>query len=119
MKYIITESMVRKAVSKYLDSEEYFILDLGKGFNNYIYFLNFPDSKVAQICVYTHNAFGETRNWIYISRKVIDDISSLFRMSMYESKYIIGEWVENKLGIKSGKIEDAAYEGIHRLIVGG
>lgn len=117
MKYIITESMVSKAVSKYLDNEEYFILDLGKGHNNYIYFLNSPDSEVAKICVYTHNAFGKPRNWIYISRELLDEISTLFRMSRYESKYIIGEWVENNLGITSGKIEDAAYEGSHRLIV--
>lgn len=117
MKYITTESSVRKAVSIYLDNEEYFILDLGKRFNNYIYFLNSPDSRVAKICVYTNNAFGQPRNWIYISRDLIDEISTLFRMSIYESRYVIGNWVEKNLGITSNKIEDTSYEGIHRLIV--
>jgi len=119
MKYIITESMVSNAVSKYLDNEEYFVLDLGKKFNNYIYFLNSPDSEVAKICVYTHNAFGQPRNWIYISNILINEVSSLFRMGRYDSKYVIGEWVEKKLGITSGKIEDASasYEGSHRLDV--
>lgn len=119
MKFIITESNLEKVIFKYLDNKKFIVVDRGRKFNNYVYFLNSNDDEMAQISVYTHNAFGELRNWVYVTYYLIEEISVFFSISKFSSLNIIGEWVGQTLKIEPQKVTDARQEGNYRLIIDG
>ena len=115
MKYLITESKLEKVIFKYLDIQDFVIYDKKKRFSNYIYFLNSESDKESQISVYTNNAFGEVRNWIFVNRDLTDKLSTLFPIDKSDCLDIIKEWVNNTLGISDSTIWDGPYD--YRLMV--
>jgi len=115
MKYIITESKLKKVIFKYLDIQDFVIYDNKKKFSNYIYFLNSESDRESQISVYTNNAFGEVRNWIFVNRDLTDKLSTLFPIGKSDCLDIIKEWVNNTLGISDSTIWDGPYD--YRLMV--
>ena len=120
MKYIITESKLNNIVFKYLDSLNYLIIDNGKKYNNYIYFLNDESDVRAQISVYHKNAFGEIRNWVYVDSDLINLINQFIPIQKSQLPKVIGRWVGDKLGldIPSDEVYNTAYGDMnHRLII--
>ena len=117
MKYIITESKLEKVIFKYLDIQDFVIYDNKKKFSNYIYFLNSESDRESQISVYTNNAFGEVRNWVFVNYDLIEELSDFFSIDKLDCLDIIRVWIIDTLGIKVGKIMDSSGEHYHRLIV--
>ena len=115
MKYLITESKLEKVIFKYLDIQDFVIYDNKKRFNNYIYFLNSESDRESQISVYTNNAFGEVRNWIFVNSDLTDKLSTFFSIDKSDCLDIIKEWVNNTLGISNSTIWDGPYD--YRLMV--
>jgi len=115
MKYLITESKLEKVIFKYLDIQDFVIYDNKKRFSNYIYFLNSESDRESQISVYTNNAFGEVRNWIFVNSDLTDKLSTLFPIGKSDCLDIIKEWVNNTLGISDSTIWDGPYD--YRLSV--
>jgi len=115
MKYLITESKLEKVIFKYLDIQDFVIYDNKKRFSNYIYFLNNESDRESQISVYTNNAFGEVRNWIFVNSDLTDKLSTLFPIGKSDCLDIIKAWVNNTLGISDSTIWDGPYD--YRLMV--
>jgi len=115
MKYLITESKLEKVIFKYLDIQDFVIYDNKKRFSNYIYFLNSESDRESQISVYTNNAFGEVRNWIFVNSDLTDKLSNFFPIGKSDCLDVIKVWVNNTLGISDSTIWDGPYE--YRLTV--
>jgi hypothetical protein len=115
MKYLITESKLEKVIFKYLDIQDFVIYDNKKRFSNYIYFLNSESDRESQISVYTNNAFGEVRNWVFVNRRLTEELTNFFPIGKSDCLDIIKEWVNNTLGISDSTIWDGPYD--YRLMV--
>ena len=98
MKYLITESQFDKVIFRYLDNQDF--IQIKKG--NDIYFVNSEGDKYAQI------RYATSDGWCYINNDLIEEISSFFSLQEFDSKQVIGRWVENKLGINSINVEVAS-----------
>jgi len=90
MKYLITESQLDKVIFKYLDNQDFIQID----FDEKIYFVNSVNDVYAQI------KYDKNDNWCYVYYKLIEEISTFFSMSHYDSELVIGRWVENTLQMK-------------------
>ena len=90
MKFLITESQLDKAIFKYLDNQDFIIIDT----NGSIYFVNSENDEYAQI------RFDKNDGWCGIYDKLVDEISSFFSLGKSDSKEVIGRWVENTLQMK-------------------
>ena len=117
MKYLITESKLNQVIFKYLDIQDFVIYDNKKRFSNYIYFLNSESDRESQISVYTNNAFGEVRNWVFVNSDLIEELSTFFSIVRLDCLDIIKVWINNTLGISDSTIWDGPYE--YRLTVNG
>jgi hypothetical protein len=115
MKYLITESQLNRAVSMYLDKQDFVIYDNKKKFSNYIYFLNNESDRKSQISFYTNNAFGDVRNWVFVNSDLIEELSTFFSIDKSDCLDIIKVWVNNTLGISDSTIWDGPYD--YRLMV--
>ncbi len=115
MKYLITESKLDRVIFKYLDNQDFVIYDNKKKFNNYIYFLNSESDRESQISVYTNNAFGEVRNWVFVNSDLIEELSTFFSIDRLDCLDIIKVWINNTLGISDSTIWDGPYD--YRLTV--
>ena len=115
MKYLITESQLNRAVSMYLDNQDFVIYDNKKKFNNYIYFLNSESDRKSQISLYTNNAFGEVRNWLFINSDLTEELSTFFSIDRLDCLDMIKVWVNNTLDISDSTIWDGPYD--YRLMV--
>jgi hypothetical protein len=115
MKYLITESKLEKVIFKYLDIQDFVIYDNKKKFSNYLYFLNSESDRESQISVYTNNAFGEVRNWVFVNSDLIEELSTFFSIDRLDCLDIIKVWINNTLGISDSTIWDGPYE--YRLTV--
>ncbi len=115
MKYLITESKLEKVIFKYLDIQDFVIYDNKKRFSNYIYFLNNESDRESQISVYTNNAFGEVRNWVFVNSDLIEELSTFFSIDRLDCLDIIKVWINNTLGISDSTIWDGPYD--YRLTV--
>ena len=87
MKYLITESQIDRAVFKYLDNQDFIIIDT----NGSIYFVNSEGDEYAQI------RYDKKAGWCGIYTKLLEEISSFFSLQLSDSKEVIGRWVENTL----------------------
>jgi hypothetical protein len=87
MKYLITESQFDKIIFKYLDNQDFILIER----NNEIYFVNSEDDKYAQI------RFDKNDGWCRIYYKLVEEISAFFSMQGSDSQQVIGRWVENTL----------------------
>jgi hypothetical protein len=90
MKYLITESQLDNIIFKYLDNQDFIQID----FDEKIYFVNSVNDVYAQI------KYDKNDNWCYVYYKLIEEISTFFSMSNYDSELVIGRWVENTLQMK-------------------
>jgi hypothetical protein len=115
MKYLITESQLNRAVSMYLDNQDFVIYDNKKKFNNYIYFLNNESDRKSQISVYLNNAFGEVKNWVFVNRRLTEELTNFFPIDKSDCLDIIKVWINNTLGISDSTIWDGPYD--YRLMV--
>jgi hypothetical protein len=115
MKYLITESKLEKVIFKYLDIQDFVIYDNKKKFSNYLYFLNSESDRESQISVYTNNAFGEVRNWVFVNRRLTEELTNFFPIDKSDCLDIIKAWVNNTLGISDSTIWDGPYD--YRLMV--
>jgi len=90
MKYLITESQIDNVIFKYLDNQDFIQIN----FDEKIYFVNSVNDVYAQI------KYDKNDNWCYVYYKLIEEISTFFSMSHYDSELVIGRWVENTLQMK-------------------
>ena len=87
MKYLITESQLDRVIFRYLDSQNFIQIER----SNNIFFVNSEGDEYAQI------RYDEVNGWCYISKKLVNEISSFFSLKLYDSEEVIGRWVENTL----------------------
>ena len=90
MKFIITESRMERIISKYLDLQDFVKVEK----DNYIYFFNSIEDEFFQI------KYDKNVGKCYFNVDLVDEISSFFSLDPFDSKEIIGKWVENTLQIK-------------------
>ncbi len=91
MKLIITESqkdrVVEKLIFKYLDNRNYNQLEI----KDRIYFVKNIGDKYADI------GFDKSDGWCGISYELASFFSRMMDIETYDSKAIIGRWVEHTL----------------------
>ena len=90
MKYLITESQLDRAVFIYLNNQDFIQIKR----RNSIYFVNSEGDEYAQI------RYDKSDGWCYIRHGLIYEISSFFSLDIYDSKEVIGRWVENTLQMR-------------------
>ena len=90
MKYLITESQFDKVIFRYLDKQDFIVT----GNDTSLFFINSEGDEYAQI------KYNEEDGWCYISIDLIEEIASFFSLQPYDSKEVIGRWVENTLQMK-------------------
>ena len=90
MKYLITESQLDKVIFRYLNNQDFIQIEK----NGNIYFINSEDDEYGQI------RYDKEDGWCGIYYKLIEDISSFFSLQAYDSKQVIGRWVENTLQVR-------------------
>ena len=90
MKYLITESQIDKFIFKYLDNQDFIVV----GDSISLFFVNSEEDEYAQI------RFDEEDEWCGINEDLVNEISSFFSMSYYDSEEVIGRWVEHTLQMK-------------------
>jgi hypothetical protein len=86
MKYLITESKLNQVIFRYLDNQDFIQIKGG----NRIYFVNSEGDEYSQIR-YDNNG------WCVIYEKLVDEISDFFSLDKFNSKLLIGRWVEDTL----------------------
>ncbi len=105
MRYIITESQFDNVIFSFLDSQEFTIKESKDSF----YFTDNPSSNDGIILYWKESGLCT------INYEIISLISSLFSLTEFESQELIGEWVENKLGLDVN--ETSAFDDMGYLIV--
>jgi hypothetical protein len=90
MKYLITESKLEKVIFRYLDNQDFIQVED----KDTIYFVNSEGDKYCQI------RYDRNDGWCYIRHGLIYEISSFFSLDIYDSKEVIGRWVENTLQMR-------------------
>jgi len=90
MKYLITESQFDNVIFRYLDNQDFVVMNK----NNHIYFVNSEGDEYAQI------RYDKKDGWCYINYKLVDEISSFFSLQESDSKSVIVRWVENTLQVR-------------------
>jgi cupin superfamily acireductone dioxygenase involved in methionine salvage len=90
MKYLITESQLDNIIFKYLDNQDFVVV----GDNISLFFVNSEEDEYSQI------RFDEEDGWCGINEDLVNEISSFFSISYYDSEQVIGRWVENTLQMK-------------------
>jgi hypothetical protein len=107
MKYIITESQINRAVSVYLDNQDFIQIEKGDS----IYFFNSEGDEYAQL------RYDKDDGWCFIYYKLIEEISSFFSLEKTDSKELIVGWVEDTLQMKvTQTLEwEESYSGMLRV----
>ena len=95
MKFIITESKLENIIFKYLDNQDLIKVEKGE----YIYLVNSLGDEFAQI------KYNKNNGWCYIHYDLVQEISSFFSLDPFDSKEIIGKWVENTLQMRVSNTE--------------
>ena len=90
MKYLITESQLDKAIFLYLDNQDFVVIKM----SNRLYYVNSEGDEYAQV------RYDEDNGLCYTDIDLIVEISSFFSLQLYDSKEVIGRWVENTLQMK-------------------
>ena len=88
MKYLITESQLDRVIFRYLDNQDFIQIKIGL----LTYFVNSEGDEYAQI---KNGNFG-----CVITPELIKEISSFFSLDEFDSKEVIGGWVENTLRMR-------------------
>jgi hypothetical protein len=87
MKYLITESQLDNIIFKYLDNQDFVVV----GNNISLFFVNSEEDAYSQI------RFDEEDAWCGIDEDLVNEISSFFSISYYDSEQVIGRWVGHTL----------------------
>ena len=106
MKYLITENQFDKIIFKYLDNQDFIIIDK----DNSIYFVNSEGDRYAQI------RYVKSDGWCYIYHKLIDEISKFFSLQYTDSEQIIGRWVENTVQMKVTKTKEKFLQAVNLIV---
>ena len=94
MKYIIPQDKIEKIVSKYLDLQ-YGDLETYKPYEYDGFIFKKPNDDSG------YGVMGwEKPDTLYISHKLIEEISSIFSIEESDSKEIIGKWIEDRYKLK-------------------
>jgi hypothetical protein len=100
MKYLITESQLDKVIFRYLNNRN--LIQINR--DGSIYFVNSEGDEYAQI------RYDKSDGSCAITYKLIEEISSFFSLRLYDSKEVIGRWVENTLQMKVTDTMPVLYE---------
>ena len=103
MKYLITESQLDRVIFKYLDNQDFILIDNG----DKIYFINSEGDEYAQI------RYDMGDGWCFINENLLEEVSSFF--SLEDSNEVIGGWVENTLQMKVSDTEITSDDFIDEL----
>ena len=90
MKFLITENKLEQIVFKYLDNQDFIKIER----ENKIYFLNHEGDEFEQI------RYDKGDGYCFIDYNLNREISSFFSLEKFETKILIGRWVENTLQMK-------------------
>jgi hypothetical protein len=90
MKYLIKESQFDKVIFKYLDNQDFIQIER----NDAIYFLNSELDGFAEI------RYEMEDGLCFITKDLVNEISSFFSIQNSDSKQVIGKWVEHTLQMK-------------------
>jgi len=107
MKYIIKESQINNVVFWYLDNQDFIKIERSRN----IYFVNSEGDEYAQI------RLDKDDGWCFININLIREISSFFSLQPYDSKEVIGRWVDNTLRMKVTNTQYSRGKGQKRLII--
>ena len=92
MKYLITESQRDNVIFRYLDKQNFNIVERGAS----IYFVHSDDDGFARI---KYGGKHGNNELCFIFIGLIGKVSSLFSLDRYQSTRIIGQWVKKKLNL--------------------
>ena len=95
MKYLITESQIDRVIFKYLDNQDFIIVEK----NNIISFVNSENDKYVQI------RFDRDGGWCSIERKLMEEVASFFSILNTQSLSAISMWSRNKIGLNPRAVE--------------
>ena len=107
MKYLIKESQINNVVFWYLDNQDFIKIERSRN----IYFVNSEGDEYAQI------RLDKDDGWCFININLIREISSFFSLRPYDSKEVIGRWVDNTLRMKVTNTQYSRGKGQKRLII--
>ena len=107
MTYIIKESQINNVVFWYLDNQDFIKIERSRN----IYFVNSEGDEYAQI------RYDKSDGWCFININLIREISSFFSLQPYDSKEVIGRWVDNTLRMKVTNTQYSRGKGQKRLII--
>ena len=80
-----------RVIFSYLDSQEFIQIEKD---DNSIYFVNSEDGKFVQI------RFHKSDGMCFVNLGLTKEISSYFSIKHFDSKEVIGRWVENTLQMR-------------------
>jgi hypothetical protein len=96
MKYLITESQIDKIVYKYLNGLDLYIIEDKGDYYFYTSKLSWSRGEFAII------AYHKNHDDCFISSSILTEIAGFFSLDLTTSLNVIDNWVENKLGFKTG-----------------
>jgi len=96
MKYLITESQIDKIVYKYLNDLDLYMIEDKGDYYFYTSKLSWSHSEYPII------AYHKNHDDCFISSSILTEIAGFFSLDLTTSLNVIDNWVENKLGFKTG-----------------
>jgi hypothetical protein len=96
MKYIINESQINKIIFKYLDNQDLHMIEDEGDYYFYTSKLSWSRGEFAII------AYHKKDDDCFISSSILTEITGFFSLDLNTSLNVIENWVENKLGFKTG-----------------
>ncbi len=87
MKYLITESQIDDLIFRYLDNQDFKIVDTQKR----IYFLDYVDNPYSQI------RYDKDDGFCYINAKLINELNEFFSFEKSDVQQFIVRWIEKYL----------------------
>ena len=107
LKYLLTELELPKGiVFWYLEMQELIQIDgdtSDNADNGRIFFVMTEDDKFAEI------TYFKNENFCFISESLVREISSHFRLSLWDSRDTISRWVADKLGVSFQKVSTGTW----------
>ena len=94
MKFLITENKLEQIVFKYLNNQDFIKIER----ENKIYFLNHEGDEFEQI------RYDKGDGYCFIDYNLNREISSFFSLEKFETKILIGRWVEDSLQMRASEI---------------
>jgi hypothetical protein len=96
MKYLIKESQFDKVIFKYLNNLNLYMIE-DKG--DYYFFTSKLSWSRGEFAII---AYHKNHDDCFISSSILTEIAGFFSLDLNTSLNVIENWVENKLGFKTG-----------------